>query len=117
MRARLGSALLDVVVALVVLSLSGVGLITVVGQTSHSMRSVRNTEREIRRASMELDRFAAYDRDRIVSLTGRTISHGWSISVTRAAPALFDVTVARSDTSAPLLHTTLYRPDTTNVDR
>jgi hypothetical protein len=107
-----GSALLDVIVALVVLGLSGIAMITVLGQTTHSMRSVRNTERQLRHASDELGRFVVYDRIQLTGMVGRSLSHGWSIEVRQAAPDLFDVSIAESDTSAALLRTTIYRPDT-----
>jgi hypothetical protein len=104
--------LLDVVIALVVLGLSGVAMITLLGQTAHSVRTVRNTERELRRASDELGRFVVYDRTQLTGMVGRSLSHGWSIDVRQATPDLFDVAIAESDTSAALLRTTVYRPDT-----
>jgi hypothetical protein len=107
-----GSALLDVVIALVVLGLSGVAMITLLGQTAYSIRTVRNTERATRAASDELGRFVIYDRTQLISMVGRTRSHGWSIEVLRASPDLFDVSIAESDTSAPLLTTSIYRLDT-----
>lgn len=109
---RQGSALLDVVVALVVLGLGGVAMITLLGQAAYSVRTVRNTERDVRHASDELGRFVVYDRMQLVALVGRSSSHGWSIEVIQAAPGLFDVSIADSDTSAALLHTSVYRPDT-----
>lgn len=114
-RRRRGSALLEVVVALVVLGLSGIAMITLLGQTAHSVRTVRNTERDVRQASDELGRFVAYDRPQLVAMVGRSASHGWSIEVVQAAPDLFDVTIADNDTSAVLLRTTIYRPDTANA--
>lgn len=114
-RLRRGSALLDVIMALVILGLSGVGLIAVVGQTLHSMRSVRTTEREIRVASGELDRFVAYDRTRLIAMIGSGSARGWTVTVSRPATDLFDVSVARDTSTVPLLRTTLYRPDTAHA--
>ena len=112
---RRGSALLDVVIALVVLGLSGTGLITLLGQTAHSMRTVRTTEREIRRASDEIGRFVTYDRSQLVAMVGRWRSRGWTIRVAQPSSDLFDVSIANSDSTGPLLHTTLYRPDTVHA--
>ena len=114
-RARVGSALLDVVVALVVLGLSGAGLIALLGQTAHSVRHVRDTEREVRRASDQLARLVVVDRARLLSMVGQTVSRGWIVTIVRRSPDLFDVVIA--DTTAPVLRTTLYRPDTTHGDR
>src|SRR5678815_4332427 len=70
-RRRRGSALLDVVIALVVLGLSGTAMITLLGQTAHSVRAVRDTERDVRQASDELGRFVVYDRARLAAMVGR----------------------------------------------
>ena len=109
-RRRRGSSLLDVVIALVVLGLSGVALITLLGQTARSVRSVRTTEREIRRASDELGRFVAYDRAQLIAMLGRSRSHGWTIDVAQASPDVFDVSIANSDTTGAMLRTSIYRP-------
>lgn len=113
--ARPGSALLDVVVSLVVLGLSGTGLITLLGQTAHSVRHVRDTEREVRRASDQLARLVVADRARLQTMVGQTVSRGWIVTIIQRSPDLFDVVVA--DTTAPVLWTTLYLPDSTHGDR
>lgn len=114
-RRRHGSALFDVVIALVLLALSGVAMLTVVGQTRHSMRSVRDTERELRLASAQLDRFVAYDRAQVIAMLGTRSTNGWMIAVARVSDGLFDVSVTRVGASVPLLVTTIYRPDTTRA--
>lgn len=108
-RARRGSALIEVLVALVLLATAGTGLITLLGQTSHSMRVTLESERLVRGASEELDRFALYDRTALLGLAGRSRSHGWTVDVELAAPGLFGVRIAESDTTRVLLATTLYR--------
>lgn len=111
-RRRRGVALLDVVIAIVVLGLGGVALITLLGQTAHSMRKVRDTEREVRVASDALGEFVVYDRARLIAMVGRSSLHGWRIDVSQAGQDLFDVSIAATDTTTPLLRTTVYRPDT-----
>ena len=113
--ARPGSALLDVVAALVVLGLSGTGLIALLGQTAHSVRHVRDTEREVRRASDQLARLVVADRAQLLAMVGQTVSRGWIVTIIHSSPDLFDVVIA--DTTAPVLRTTLYRPDTTHGER
>src|SRR4051812_26008370 len=85
---RRGSALLDVVIALVVLGLSGTAFIALLGQTAHSVRKVRNTERLTRLASDELGRFVLYDRARVSGMLGQSFARGWSIRVEQSAPGL-----------------------------
>jgi len=102
-------------VSLVVLGLSGTGLIALLGQTAHSVGHVRDTEREVRRASDQLARLVVADRAQLLAMVGRTVSRGWIVTIIQRAPDLFDVVIA--DTTAPVLRTTLYRPDTTHGDR
>jgi Tfp pilus assembly protein PilV len=113
-RRRRGSALLEVMISLVVLGSSGVAMLALLGQTSRTMRSARDTEREVRQASAELDRFVMYDRATLIAFVGRSMVRGWTLDVTQPAAELFDVAISR-DGAAPLLRTTFYRPDTTDA--
>ena len=110
-RTRRGSALIEVLVALVLLAVSGVAMVTLLGQTGRSMRSSRDTELETSAASRVLDRFAAMDRAGLLASLGRHDAGGFRANVAEASPDLFDVAVAASDTSAVLLRTVFYRPD------
>jgi Tfp pilus assembly protein PilV len=116
-RSRAGSALLEVVIALVVLAVSGTAFITLLGQTTHSIERLRRSERETRGASAQLSRLATFDRGQLMARVGRTAANGWLISIDQLSAGLFDVSVAASDTSGTsgtLLRTTLYRPDSVN---
>jgi Tfp pilus assembly protein PilV len=110
-RTRRGSALIEVLVALVLLAVSGVAMVTLLGQTGRSMRSTRDMELETSAASRVLDRFAAMDRAGLLASLGRHDAGGFRADVVEASPDLFDVAVAASDTSAVLLRTVFYRPD------
>ena len=115
---RAGSALIEVLVALVLLASAGTGLITLLGQTAHAMRRTLETERVTRRASAELDRFALADRAALLARTegGPTALHGWVIDVHSVSPSLFDVRIAESATGITILRTTLYRPPPDSAD-
>ena len=108
---RDGSALIEVLVALALLAVGGVALVTLLGQTSRTMRSTRDTERETSDASRVLDRLAAMDRAGLLAWIGRRDVGGSRAEISEPSPDLFDILVARSDTSPLLLRTTLYRPD------
>jgi len=114
MRARTpcGSALIEVLVALVLLAVSGVAMVTLLGQTGHSMRASRDAELETGAASRILDGFAAMDRTGLLTSLGRHDSGGFRAEVVEESPDLFRVAVAASDTSVVLLQTVFYRPDT-----
>jgi Tfp pilus assembly protein PilV len=104
-----------VLIALVVLATAGTGLVTLIGQTAHTMRSTRDSERETLAASAELNRLLLLDAGALFALAGRHESHGWTIDVAPRSRTLFELSIAPSDTSAALLRTTLYRPDTTDA--
>lgn len=110
-KTRRGSALVEVMVALVLLAVGGVALITLLGQTSHTMRATRDTERETLDASRVLDRFAAMNRATLLASLGRNDVAAFRADVVETMPGLFEVTVARTDTSAALLRGAFYRPD------
>jgi hypothetical protein len=112
-RPRRGSSFIEVLLSLALLAIAGTALITLLGQTVHSLENLGATEIQTRAAGFELSALATLDRAALSARVGRTRSHGWSMQINRPAPDLFEVTVAASDTGMVLLRTTLYRPDTT----
>ena len=116
-RIRGGSALIEVLVAIVLLATAGTGLVTLLGQTSQSMRTTLESERLTRRASEELNRLVLLDRAALLSRAGRSRSHGLTLDVDPLGQGLFAIRIAESDTTIVLLGTTLYRPlpDSTNA--
>jgi Tfp pilus assembly protein PilV len=115
-RRRRGSALIEVLVALVLLAIAGVAMITLLGQTSRTMRATRDTERETSAASSVLDRFAAMSRADLLASVGRRDVTAFRADVAEPSPDLFEIAVAASDTSPVLLRTVLYRPDSSRDD-
>jgi len=113
---RRGSALVEVLVAIVLLATAGTGLITLLGQTSHAMRATLESERLTRRASQELDRLVLLDRLALMSRAGRSRSRGWTIEMQPIGRGLFAVQIAESETTAALLRTMLYRPNLDSAD-
>ncbi len=111
-RSRHGSTLIDVLLALLLLAIAGTALVVLLGQTSHSMRDSLESERLARRASEQLARLSTETRADLDARLGRTNLRGWTLDVRVESRTLFDVSIAISDTSAPLLHTLFYRPDT-----
>jgi Tfp pilus assembly protein PilV len=116
--ARGGFALIEVLIAAVLVATSGIALLTLLGQTARSMRDAATTERLVDSASMQLERLVLLDRSALLAREGQSsTSDGWSLRVTQIAPGVFDASVARSDTSGVLLTTTVYRPDSANASR
>jgi type II secretory pathway pseudopilin PulG len=113
-RSRRGSALIEVLVALLLLAISGTALITLLGQTTRSIVTVFATERQTRDAAAQLTRLSTLNRSDLIGRTGRGYVRGWWLAVDRANADLFDVSIAASDTGMVLLRTTLYRPEVPN---
>jgi Tfp pilus assembly protein PilV len=114
-RPRPGAALIEALIATVLLATTGIALVTLLGQTEHSMRSVRTSERQIRDASEHLDRLVLLNRADVIAREGQSSFAGWTLSVTALGSGLFDIAIAPTDTSRSLLQTTIYRPDTADA--
>ncbi len=114
-RKRRGAALIDVLVSLVLLAVGGTGLVTLLGQTAHTLRHLRDQERVIHAAAGELDRLVLWDRAAFVAHSGRTSLRGWTLVVQQTSRELFDVSIAETDTTAVLLRTLVYRPDSADA--
>jgi Tfp pilus assembly protein PilV len=108
---RNGSTFIEVLLSLVLLAIAGTALVTLLGQTAHAIQNVRESEAQTRAAGLEVSALARLDRAALIARLGRTGSRGWSMQIDRAAPDLFDVRIAPSDTGLVLIQTTLYRPD------
>jgi hypothetical protein len=102
-------------IAAVLVATGGIALITLLGQTAHSLRSVVTTERFTQRAAEQLDKLALLDQRALGERVGMSRIGDLTLRIEEIAPGLFDAAVAPSDTSAPLLTTTLYRPDSNNA--
>jgi hypothetical protein len=111
-RSRRGTSFIEVLLSLVLLAIAGTTLITLLGQTMHSVENLRGIEAETRAAAAELARFTVVTRSDLVARIGRNKTRGWLITIQQTTPSLFDVDIATSDTGMVLLRTTLYRPDT-----
>src|SRR5581483_11716557 len=98
-----GSTLVEVLVAGAILATAGTSLLAILGQTSHSLRNVVNTERTVHSAAEQLDRLVLLDGAALVAREGDSREAGWSLRIAQIAPGLFDVAIAPSDTSAVLL--------------
>jgi Tfp pilus assembly protein PilV len=109
-RARNGGALIEVCVALVLLATAGTGLVTLLGQTAHTMRSVYASERATRLASKELDRIALLDRAGMLARAGKRTARGFTVELIPVPTDLFDARVFSDSSAAVLLATTFYRP-------
>jgi hypothetical protein len=111
---RRGAALIDVLLAIILLAVSGTALVTLVGQTAHSIESLHESEHRTRAAADRIDALSVLDRAALESRVGQRSEKGLIVDIARIRADLFDVRVLQPTNGAVLLRTTLYRPDTTN---
>jgi type II secretory pathway pseudopilin PulG len=114
-RVRSGVTVIEVLLGFVILSIAGVGLVTLLGQGSHSMENIARTERETRSAAALLDRYSLASRaDLLAQLGARRIS-GFEVALTKEGRGLFVVTLGDTSSRAVLLRTAFYRPDSAHA--
>ncbi len=115
-RPRRGAALVETVIAIVLLAFAGVGMVALLGQTMGTVHQMRHREGEIADAGGAMDRMAAWTRADLEARAGETRWGAWKLQVSEPAEHLFDVSLRDTLTGAELLRTALYRPDTTAAD-
>src|SRR3954470_16133922 len=106
---RCGAALIEVLVASVILATAGTAAVTWLAQTRQSMRAVREAERNVIETSEELDRLMVLGHDSLAVLQGWTRRGRWSLDVVRVTDSLFDVSLTNRPGARPILSTTVYR--------
>ena len=108
---RRGVALLEILVALVMVVLTGLGFVTLVQQTMTSLQVVQRTERDTFEASSILERLSLLDRQVLAQRMGLTRVRGLEVRLARLDAGLFAVAVTDTVSRRPLLETVLYVPE------
>jgi hypothetical protein len=112
---RSGVALIDALVAVVVLATAGVGLVTLLAQTASTVRGVRERERLIYRASSELASVSVLSGGELSGRVGETAQGAFVLRVVKPSEGVFDVSIIEPRSDHVLLRTTFYRPDSAHV--
>jgi prepilin-type N-terminal cleavage/methylation domain-containing protein len=110
-RRRKGGTLLEVVVALVILAIAGVGLLTLVGETAHDLDVMWKRETLARHASVQLERLSLSSRLELIDMVGARRSGPVDVHVRQLSASLFDLAVTDTTNAAVILRTTFYRPE------
>lgn len=109
-RVRRGAALIEVLVASIVLATVSTAALSWLSESIQSTRIIRQTERDVIETSEALDRLMLLPSDSLDALQGWTPRGRWSLHVTRVGDSLFDVSLARSPGGVAILSTTVYHP-------
>lgn len=111
-RRRAGVALLEALVALVILTVAGLSATLAVRQGFESVRRAEAADAEMRSASAFLDAVALWTRADLDQRLGNRSEGAWRLQIDRPVPTLYLVALADSTGDRELLRTALYRPVT-----
>ncbi len=109
-RVRGGSALVEVLAALTILAIAGVGCIVAAGQGLGTMRTMRRADQNVAAASRLMNEFALASRDALASSLGTQRISYWNVHIESSGADLYAVSILDTLTGAPLLETIVYRP-------
>lgn len=107
---RSGMLMLEVMLGVAIVGMAGVGLITMLTQTLHTVRQGRAAERRMESASRLLARASLWSDTDLASRLGRSRIGNWNLEVVRPQPALYTLSVFDTLGGAAVVHTTAYRP-------
>lgn len=110
-RPRAGAVLLEVIVALTILTVAGTTAVVAMGESARAAARIRETEREPRKASVFLEAVALWPREDLDRRLGDRAQGSWRLRIGRPAPTVYEIGLADSTGTRVLLETALYRPE------
>ena len=108
MRAEAGYALLELVLAITILTVAGLGLAGWMRESAHTAAAIASRDAELTRASAFLDLVALWPSEDLDRRLGSRRQGIWRLTIQRPTPDLYEVQLADS-MGFVLLATTLYR--------
>ncbi len=115
---RAGTALLEAMVALTILTIAGGAAVALASQTTAAVDQARIRDAEMRRASAFLDAVTLWPREDLDRHLGDRREGSWVLRVDRPYPTLYAVALNTAPDSAhgrplmrALLRTIIYRPE------
>ena len=106
---RTGAALLEVLVASVLLGVAIATLAALAAQSTASVAMTMRTEEELERESEFMEAVALWDRGTLDQRLGSRRQGIWRLIIQRAAPDLYELTLTDSTGTRDLLHTAVFR--------
>jgi hypothetical protein len=115
-RNRPGIVLFDVILGTTLIVIAGIAFVTMLGQNFETVDLVRHREREITRASGEVERMSAlWSAHDFEAHRGTFRLGAFDATVAVAAPNLYSVAIADTVHEVILLKTMFYVSDTTHA--
>ena len=110
-KARCGLILLEVLVALTLLSLGAIAFVSLASESLDAVARAEAADRATARASAFLDAVALWPRADLDRHLGDRPEGPWRLRIARPAPTLYTVALTDSATGVVLLTTALYRAE------
>jgi hypothetical protein len=116
-RRRTGVALLEAMIALVIITIAGTTMIALTSASGQAVAHARTADRELRAASAYLDVVALWPRDDLDRHLGDRQQGPWRMRIDRPTPTIYVVTMLDSTGQRSLLRTALYRAELADAPR
>jgi type II secretory pathway pseudopilin PulG len=110
-RRRLGAALLEVLIALVILASAGASVAALAIESSRVVQRAHATEDELRRADAFFTVVTLWPREDLDRHLGDREQGPWRLRVERTLPTIYTVSLTDSLGTRVLLRTALYRQE------
>jgi hypothetical protein len=110
-RPRRGAALLEALVALVVLTTAGAAITALAVMSGDATHRAHSAEEELRRADAFFSMVSLWPREDLDRHLGDHEQGSWRLHVDRSMPTLYTITLRDSLGARTLLRTVLYRPE------
>jgi hypothetical protein len=104
-------ALLETLVALVMLMTAGTTVAALAVEATHAAGHARAAEQELRRANGFFEAVALWPREDLDRHLGSHEQGPWRLDVERSAPTLYTLVLSDSLGARTLLRTIVYRPE------
>jgi type II secretory pathway pseudopilin PulG len=114
---RKGIALLEALVALVILTTVGASTVTMAAEAARDIQRARRTESAMRAANAFFDAVSLWSRDDLDRHLGNRPQGAWLMRVDRPTPTLYIATLTDTATHTELLRTSLFRPESPHVSQ
>ncbi len=109
-RGRPGLALLECLIATVILAIAGVSLVVQLREALGVLDRVRRDDAELRQADQFLSKVRLWSRVELDARLGEREQGPYRLRVTRSMPRLYRLSLVDSGRTRVLLETTVYRP-------
>lgn len=114
-RTRAGTALLEVIAAVTILSIAVVAAVAMSAEAMRALERARAAEAEVIAASSFLDAVALWPREDLDRRLGARVQGPWRLYIERTLPTVYSIILIDTLSGRDLLRTALFRPEPENA--